>query len=390
MVESPTRNKYLKKFSIKNVCSAEVPSRSQKKLYGVPNAKFPGHLLYPVITSKNSSQHIESVISSFIPHDEISKSIKNQNHLKYFKKMITLPKSSKAYDFVDRSKEVSPTRTLKSFYVHEPKTPKFSCFETSKVSDSIKKRTGRKFRQQGDNESTIGNRMKQLIDQRPLQSIERSKPEAIDTTSLEEKLRAKVSDRINGFRHSMNKLDASQSGTINFNEFQKLMRKYDVDIVEPQTRRYFEQHAKRVHDNNVIGDIAHTNGAAVDIEGFVRHLVDSDKTGVSAANEENRLVAQLSADISIASDVMNSIPNRNPYHPRGKNRELSINEMKSFLQVAGRGLSGHDIELLISKMQSSPSGNFSILEVDRLVRDFHKRKHVNGKGKQLIFCIVVC
>ena len=105
-----------------------------------------------------------------------------------------------------------------------------------------------------------------------------------EVKELEKNILRHISGRLGNLRHSLNKLDVSRSGVVNFKEFQSAMMQRGVDIPSSDLKRVFDDFAedKRgagwINKNEVTtNDTRYSNGSAVNVEQFTEHLALRNK-----------------------------------------------------------------------------------------------------------------
>ena len=100
-----------------------------------------------------------------------------------------------------------------------------------------------------------------------------------EVKELEKNILRHISGRLGNLRHSLNKLDVSRSGVVNFKEFQSAMMQRGVDIPSADLKRVFDDFAEDKRGAGwtnksevTTNDTRYSNGRAVNVEQFTEHL----------------------------------------------------------------------------------------------------------------------
>lgn len=100
-----------------------------------------------------------------------------------------------------------------------------------------------------------------------------------EVKEVEKNILRHLSGRLGNLRHSLNKLDVSRSGVVNFKEFQSAMMQRGVNIPSSDLKRVFDDFAedKRgagwTNKNEVTtNDTRYSQGRAINVEQFTEHL----------------------------------------------------------------------------------------------------------------------
>jgi hypothetical protein len=197
-----------------------------------------------------------------------------------------------------------------------------------------------------------------------------------------------LSGRVGPLRLSLKKKDISNSGVVNFEEFNAAVRQLGVEASKPDLKEVFKAAAD---DRNCRGavsafenwstDIRYTQGKALNIESYAEKLVEratevekdrGHSSNECRATEERRAMRKVLDAANKRSDPMRVFCHIT--HGTGNNEgkgpimgHLAPQQLKEGLQTLGSNLTDKEFEYLLHKVGTSRDGKISLSEFDEIL-----------------------
>ena len=197
-----------------------------------------------------------------------------------------------------------------------------------------------------------------------------------------------LSGRVGPLRHSLKKKDISNSGVVNFEEFNAAVRQLGVEASKPDLKEVFKAASD---DRNCRGavsafenwstDIRYTKGKALNIDSYAERLVekaaevegDRGHSGNECrVREERRAMRKVLDAANKRSDPMRVFCHI--AHGTGNNEgkgpitgHLAPQQLKEGLQTLGSNLTDKEFEYLLHKVGTSRDGKISLSEFDEIL-----------------------
>lgn len=207
--------------------------------------------------------------------------------------------------------------------------------------------------------------------------------------SVERDVIRHLSGKIGPLRHSLKKKDISNSGVVNFEEFNAAVRQLGVEVSKPDLKELFNAASD---DRNCRGavssyenwstDIRYTQGKALNIDTYAERLVEQvteaeldrgHSTNTCRETEERRAMKKVLDAANKRSDPMRVFCHL--AHGTGNNEgkgpitgHLAPQQLKEGLQTLGSNLTDKEFEYLLRKVGTSRDGKISLSEFDDILQ----------------------
>ena len=110
---------------------------------------------------------------------------------------------------------------------------------------------------------------------------------------LENSILEHISGRLGNLRHSLNKMDFSRSGVLNYEEFKSVIAQRGVNMLPRDVEKVFQERAIDSRDKGQINeggvtshDLRYSRGLAVNIQQYIEHLSEREKERVEVVPRE--------------------------------------------------------------------------------------------------------
>lgn len=110
---------------------------------------------------------------------------------------------------------------------------------------------------------------------------------------LENSILEHISGRLGNLRHSLNKMDFSRSGVLNYEEFKSVIAQRGVNMLPRDVEKVFQDRATDNRDKGQINkggvtshDLRYSRGLAVNIQKYIEHLSEREKERVEVIPKE--------------------------------------------------------------------------------------------------------
>jgi hypothetical protein len=110
---------------------------------------------------------------------------------------------------------------------------------------------------------------------------------------LENSILEHISGRLGNLRHSLNKMDFSRSGVLNYDEFKSVIAQRGVNMLPRDVEKVFQDRAIDNRDKGQINeggvtshDLRYSRGLAVNIQQYIEHLSEREKERVEEIPRE--------------------------------------------------------------------------------------------------------
>ena len=120
---------------------------------------------------------------------------------------------------------------------------------------------------------------------------------------LENSILEHISGRLGNLRHSLNKMDFSRSGVLNYEEFKSVMAQRGVNMLPRDVEKVFQDRAIDSRDKGQINeggvtshDLRYSRGLAVNIQQYIEHLSEREKERVEVIPREHSSAKECFSD----------------------------------------------------------------------------------------------
>lgn len=116
---------------------------------------------------------------------------------------------------------------------------------------------------------------------------------------LENSILEHISGRLGNLRHSLNKMDFSRSGVINYEEFRSVIAQRGVNMSSADVQKVFYDRAidsrnkGQINEGGITShDLRYSSGLAVNIQQYIEHLSEREKERVEVVPREHSLTEE--------------------------------------------------------------------------------------------------
>jgi hypothetical protein len=120
---------------------------------------------------------------------------------------------------------------------------------------------------------------------------------------LENSILEHISGRLGNLRHSLNKMDFSRSGVLNYEEFKSVIAQRGVNMLPRDVEKVFQDRATDSRDKGPINeggvtshDLRYSRGLAVNIQQYIEHLSEREKERIEVLPRERSSAKECLSD----------------------------------------------------------------------------------------------